>query len=166
MKDPLQEEVKVEENKQEEAVLPTDECIQIKENLMRLTADFQNYKRRIEKDRQQWSHVAQSQLLEAILPVVDDFERALKEAKKPQEETQFTQWIEGFELIYKALESVLVKEGVTPIKEHTVFNPEFHEALVQVESEGHKEGEIVEVMQRGFMFKGKVLRPSKVSVAQ
>jgi len=150
----------------EQEHVQTEECALIKENFIRLTADFQNFKRRVEKDREQWSYLAQADVVIAFLPIVDNFERALVEAKKNQESSDFAQWITGFELIYKSLQTTLEKMGVTPIKENSTFNPELHEALVTVPSEEHNEGDIVEVMQQGFMFKGKVLRPSKVSVAQ
>lgn len=143
------------------------ECAELKETLMRLSADFHNYKKRTEKDKQQWTYHAQAEVLRALLPVVDDFERALKEGEtEEKKEGSFAKWVQGVELIYKGLLEVLEKEGVTPLAEETIFNPELHEALVRVPSEEHTEGEIVEVMQRGFMFKDQVLRPAKVSVAE
>lgn len=154
-----------EQNNAENGGNQSDECVALKENFVRLTADFQNFKKRVEKDKEQWFYNAQADILLAFLPIVDDFERALAEAKKNGQESNFAQWLAGFELMYKSLQTTLEKMGVKPIEEVVQFNPELHEALVSVQSNEHKSGDIVQVLQQGFMFKGRVLRPSKVSVA-
>lgn len=154
-----------EHNKEEQEENQFDECSALKENFVRLTADFQNFKKRVEKDKEQWFYNAQADIVMAFLPIVDDFERALTEAKKNGQEANFAQWLAGFELMYKSLQTTLEKMGVKPIEEVVHFNPELHEALVSVQSDEHKSGDIVQVLQQGFMFKGRVLRPSKVSVA-
>lgn len=142
-----------------------NETTQLKDQLIRLGADFQNYKKRVEKDRALWTHQARADLLLQLLPVVDDFDRAMQEADKTQESGNLNQFLKGFELIHKALYEYLKKNGVTPIEDHTIFNPELHEAVMQSQVEGKQEGEIIAVLQQGFMCNGSVLRHSKVSVA-
>lgn len=142
------------------------ELTSVKEQLVRLGADFQNYKKRTEKDRAEWSSSAQAAVLLELLPLVDDFDRALSEAQKEGVNPEFAQWLAGFELIHKALYELLKNRKVEPIDQITTFDPELHEALMQVESEEHESGQIVQIMQRGFTFNGKVLRPAKVSVAK
>lgn len=142
------------------------ELTAVKDQLVRLGADFQNFKRRVEKDRSDWFRSAQSEILLELLPVIDDFDRALAEAQKEGINPEFAQWFAGFELIHKALYEFLKNRDVQPIEQMKDFDPELHEALMQVESENHESGQIVQVLQRGFMFKGTVLRPAKVSVAK
>lgn len=142
------------------------ELLAVKEQLVRLGADFQNYKKRIEKDRAEWTQSAQAQIILALLPLIDDFDRAIEEAQKDGINPEFAQWLAGFELMHKAFNEFLKNQQVEPIDQVTTFDPEKHEALMQVESDDHESGEIVQVMQRGFLLKGKVLRPAKVSVAK
>jgi molecular chaperone GrpE len=152
-----------------EDVQVTDSCEQelakVKDTLIRLGADFQNYKRRIEKDRSHWAHMIQSEMIVDLLPVVDDFDRALEEVKK-EEGSQDSKLLEGITMIHKGFNEYLKKQDVAPIEQMQTFDPELHEALMQVESEDHKEGDIVQVLQRGFALKGKVIRPAKVSVCK
>ena len=193
------------ENNTQEGTAPTKdevatEVTHLKEQLIRLGADFQNYKKRVEKDRLMWTQSARADVLLQLLPVVDDFDRAMQEARKNQTiviqsinvksseqpviqndsvgsseqrviqsdsvgSRSLNQFFQGFELIHKALYDYLKKNGVTAITEHTTFNPELHEAVMQSQVEGKQEGEIIAVLQQGFMCNGVVLRHSKVSVA-
>lgn len=134
--------------------------------LTRLSADFQNYKKRVEKDRTLWMNRSRMDLLLPLLAVVDDFDRALEDAQKQDEQEAFAQWVQGFEMIRKALYDYLAKQHVTVIEQVQTFDPMLHEAVMQVPSEEHESGAVVQVMQRGFMFKDQVLRTAKVSVAQ
>lgn len=136
-----------------------------KDQLVRLGADFQNYKRRIEQDQVRWNFVAKSSVIKDLLSCVDDFDRALSAGKEAQD-AQVAQWVLGFELIQKRLYDMLKQHKVERITQVTTFDPELHEAVMQVESSDHTQGAIVQVLEQGFTFEGKVLRPAKVSVAQ
>lgn len=138
------------------------ELLASKERFARLTSDFENYKRRTEKEKVSWMHSAQSVVFADLLSIIDDFERAIAAHKTSPERNDAT----GFELIYKALQKTLEKYGVTPIADTATFDPEKHESLMLVDSEHHASGEIVQTLQKGFMFKDQVLRPAKVSVAK
>lgn len=138
----------------------------VKDQLVRLGADFQNFKKRTEKDRQNWSFAIEADLFEGLLAIVDDFDRALAEAQKEGVSDSLAQWLAGFELIHKALYDYLKNKKVVPIDQVKTFDPELHEALVQVDSKEHESGEIVQVLQKGFLLNSKVLRPAKVSVAK
>jgi len=130
-----------------------------------LTADFQNYKKRITHERADWAHDAQKLVFIELLVVIDNFERALEQEKK-RENAEGVAWLTGFEMIYQSLEKVLTKFGVQEITDFSVFNPKYHEALVQVESDKHQSGEIVQILQKGYMMQDKVIRPATVSVAK
>ncbi len=148
-----------------ESDLCEQELAQVKDTLVRLGADFQNYKKRVEKDRSHWAHMIQSEMILDLLPVIDNFDRALEEAQK-EESAEDAKWLEGINMIHKAFYDYLKKQDVAVIEQMQTFDPELHEALMQVESEDHKEGDIVQVLQRGFTLKGKVIRPAKVSVCK
>ena len=135
------------------------------EKYLTLTADFENYKKRISSERADWAHEAQKRIVLDLLNVVDNFERALEQEKK-RETTQDSGWLAGFEMIYQSLEKLLVKYGVQAMTDFSVFNPKYHEALMQVESDAHKSGDIVQVLQKGYTMNDKVIRPATVSVAK
>jgi len=113
-----------------------------------------------------WVGTAQAEILTDLLDIVDNFERALTEHKKQEKTEENKSWIEGFALIYQSLIALLHKFGVEEITQHDTFNPVYHEALMQVDSPDHETGAIVDVMQKGYRLKDKVLRPAKVSVAK
>lgn len=138
----------------------------LKDKFVRLGADFQNYKVRIEKDRVLWMDKARSEVLYQLLKIVDDFDRALAEAQKKEISPELQQWLVGFELIHKALYQFLKSFGVEQMEEAKMFDATLHEAVTQIPSPHHKKGEIVDVMERGFMHKGNVFRIAKVIVAQ
>ena len=130
-----------------------------------LTADFQNYKKRVVQERSDWAHDAQKKVFLDLLAVVDNFERAISEEKK-HENAKGIAWLAGFEMIYQSIEKLLTKFGVQEITDFSVFNPKYHEALVQVESDKHKSGQVVQVFQKGYIMQDKVIRPATVSVAK
>ena len=159
-----------------------------KDRALRTAADYENFKKRSEKERVMWITGAQSSVLLDLISIVDDFDRAfahtsihpqpsLLQSYGGQAEEQSvperrslgeggSKDRAGFELIYKSLQKILEKYGVLEIKELTHFDPLKHEAIMQVESADHKQGDIVQVLQKGYTFKGEVLRPAKVSVAK
>lgn len=135
------------------------------EKYLTLTADFENYKKRVNSERADWATDAQKRIVLDLLAIVDNFERALEQEKKREDNANIA-WLAGFEMIYQSLEKALAKYGVQAITDFSVFNPKYHEALMQVESGKHKSGEVVQVLQKGYMMNDKVIRPATVSVAK
>lgn len=154
----------VNSEKQSELAACQSQLQEYKDKYVRVIADFENFKKRQEKDRLSWNFTAQAELLRGFLGIVDNFDRALSEQQK-ESNPQLQSWIQGFALIGTELHKYLEKIGVQEITETREFNPEIHEAIMQVSSDEHKSGEIVSVLQKGYRFKGEVLRPAKVSLA-
>jgi len=130
-----------------------------------LTADFENYKKRVVIERTDWANDAQKRIILDLLAVIDNFERALEQEKK-RESAEAQALLAGFTMIYQSLEKLLAKFGVQAITDFSVFNPKYHEALMQVESDKHKSGEVAQVLQKGYTMHDKVIRPATVSVAK
>jgi molecular chaperone GrpE len=102
-------------------------------------------------------------LIEQLLPVVDNFERALSSSKDTKD---FEALVKGLDMTFRQLDNLLAQEGLTPIEAvGQPFNPEFHQAIMQVESEEHEEGIVVEEIQKGYLLKDKVVRPAMVKVS-
>ena len=137
-----------------------------KEKCLRISADFENFKKRLSKEQAQWAESAQIQVLKDLLPIIDDFDRAYEEIQKKERVADLDAWISGFTLIRSSLHKLLQKFGVSEIKNYTDFDPLYHEAVTQVESVDHKPGQIVQVFQKGYQYKDHVLRPARVSVAK
>jgi len=128
-------------------------------NWQRVQADFINYKRRIEQERQDFNKFANANLILSLLPVLDDLERALS-AMPPKLARH--KWEEGIRLVERKFTSSLEAQGLTPIEAlGEPFDPNFHEALRQDKG---KEGIVVEEFQKGYMLGDRVLRPAKVVV--
>lgn len=136
-----------------------------KDLFLRTTADLNNFKRRVEKERAEWMTAAQSMVIEKILPIVDDLDRALVIAQKDVAADNVA-WLDGIKLIQKNLNKMLSDLGVKEIDASGVFNPEFHEALASVDSAEKASGDIVDVFFKGYTFKGKVIKHAQVSVAK
>ncbi|RMF44086.1 MAG: nucleotide exchange factor GrpE [Anaerolineae bacterium] len=129
----------------------------------RARADFANYKRRVERDREQMQRDATARVVQRYLPIVDDLERALQ--NRPAE-GEGAAWAEGIELIYRKLLAALEADGVLPMEaEGQPFDPNLHEAIMQEESDDHESGYIIEVLQKGYLIGERVLRPALVKVA-
>lgn len=130
---------------------------------LRVQADFDNFRRRTQKEKEELAQYATSKLVGELLPVLDNFERALVTAPANAESEAFTK---GINMIFRQLEGVLKSEGLAVME--TVgqpFNPEYHQAIMQVESEEHEEGIVTEEVQKGYLLKDKVLRPAMVKVS-
>jgi molecular chaperone GrpE len=126
----------------------------------RALAEFQNYRRRIERDRLSDQAAMKGDLIKKVLPVLDDLERALQ--NRPTDDA----WAGGIELIQRKLQSILEAEGVKRIEaEGAPFDPNFHEALSQEPVDGAESGQVVAVMQQGYMLGDRVVRPAQVRVA-
>lgn len=137
-----------------------------KEKYIRVSADLENFSKRVDKERVQWRNSGQSSILTGLLEIVDDFDRAFEQLNKTGADSSNQSWITGFELIRKSLHKFLESHDVAPISTAIPFDTQYHEALMEVESPDHKAGDIVAVLQKGYTFKGQVLRVAKVSVAK
>jgi molecular chaperone GrpE len=130
--------------------------------LVRRQADFENYRKRVEKERHNDRHRAVESLIEGILPVLDAFDRALENA----DDSASAEYLKGFEMIQRQLSDALAKQGLKRIESvGKEFNPHFHHALDRVETHEHPDGMIVGEMQTGYVFHDRVLRPAMVRVA-
>jgi molecular chaperone GrpE len=130
----------------------------------RARADFTNYKKRIERDQAQTYQNAANNTHKRYLGIVDDLERALN--NRPQD-GEGAAWAEGIELIYRKMLSTLESEGILRMDaEGMPFDPNLHEAIMSEVSDQHESGQIMEVLQQGYMFGDKVLRPAVVRVAR
>ena len=130
---------------------------------LRVQADFDNFRRRTLKEKEELAQYATSKLVTELLPVMDNFERALATAPANPEFEAFTK---GVNMIFRQLEGVLKNEGLTAMESvGQPFNPEYHQAIMQVESEEHEEGIVTEEVQKGYLLKDKVLRPAMVKVS-
>ena len=136
-----------------------------KERYMRMSADFTNYKRRMEKDRLRWASMAQATILKALLPIVDDLDRAVHSAGTQSDGDEKSEKA-GVQLITKNIHKLMDQLGIKSIDCTKEFNPEYHEALMYVESPDHKHDQIVTVIRPGYLFKDEVFRPAQVGVAK
>ena len=130
----------------------------------RARAEFANYKRRIEREQAEARDRIAGNTLIRFLGVMDDLERALKDRPSDGDAAS---WAEGIELIYRKLSALFIAEGVEEIlADGTSFDPALHEALSHEESDDHAEGQVIEVVQRGYRMGDRVLRPALVRVAK
>lgn len=133
------------------------------QRFLRAQADFDNFRRRTMKEKEELGQYASMKLVGQLLPVVDNFGRAIEAAKAGGDVESFSK---GVDMIFRQLEQVLEQEGLKAMEAvGQPFNPEFHQAIMQVESEEHEEGIVIEEVQKGYMLKDKVLRPAMVKVS-
>jgi molecular chaperone GrpE len=133
------------------------------DRLLRKTAEFDNYRKRVERERSTLAQQIAGDVLEMLLPVVDDFERALQADAGPEADT----YRKGVELIYKQLQDVLARRGVKPVEAvGREFDPQFHQAITYESAPGHPDGEVIEEVRRGYMLGDRLLRPAMVKVAK
>jgi molecular chaperone GrpE len=135
---------------------------ELKQTLLRRQADFDNYRKRIERDRLEESRRGVGRLLEELLPILDSFERALRAHSGPADE----EYRKGLELIYRQMWDTLARQGIERIDAAgKPFDPHFHQAIERVETPDQPDHTVLEVLQDGFLFHGRVLRPAVVRVA-
>jgi len=140
----------------------TAELDDLRQTLLRRQADFDNYRKRIEKERAEDSKRATARVVEALIPIADNFEQALAAHK----EDEYAGYRKGFELIYKQLVDNLAKLGVERVEPvGQTFDPHLHQAMDRTETTEHADGAILEVFQPGYVYHGRVLRPAMVRVA-
>jgi molecular chaperone GrpE len=141
------------------------EKAELQDRLLRTQAEFQNLRRRVEKEKLELSEYASMEAVRALLPILDDFERALKSdgvsQVKPGEE-----YVKGMELIHQRFAAALEKLGLEPMNaQGQPFDPHSHHAVEMVETEEHDDQTVLGEFQRGYNFKGRLLRPAMVQVA-
>ena len=135
---------------------------ELRQTLLRRQADFDNYRKRIEKERADDARRATARLVEGLIPVIDGFEHALAAHR----EKEYENYRKGFELIYKQLLDNVAKLGVERVDPTgKQFDPHSHQAMDRTETSEHEDGTIVHTFQPGYVFHGRVLRPAMVRVA-
>ena len=137
-----------------------------KESVLRISADFENFKKRTSREKTTWIEEAQADVILNLLDTVDNFDRALSQSIATDSDAKFGVWLQGFEMIRKSLYDLLARYDVKQIALNLPFDTHFHEAISQVDSNAVASGEIVETVQKGFMIKDRVLRVAKVVVAK
>jgi molecular chaperone GrpE len=130
------------------------------DRLLRLAADFENYKKRAARERQEYVALANERLIAELIPILDDLERALAAAEEHQE----AQLEEGVALVHRSLAGLLQRHGVTAIETDGKFDPHVHEALLSQPSEA-EDGSVIDVVQKGYKLGERVVRPARVVVA-
>src|SRR5215203_1263245 len=147
----------------------TDEIVELRrdrdglhDRLLRQAAEFDNYRKRVERERKDSAQFAAIDFVEELLPVIDDFERALQ-----TEAPGASSYRQGLEIIHRALMEMLRKRGVTPIEAvGTAFDPQVHQAVAYEDAPNRRDGEVIEQFTRGYRLGDKLVRPAMVKVAK
>ena len=133
----------------------------LQDRLLRTAAEFDNYRKRVDRERRDLAEYTAAEVIRELLPIVDNLERALGAAGEGDSLRK------GVELIHKQMLDILRKRGVKPIEALGAdFDPNFHQAVVHEASSEHREGEVMEELQRGYMLGDRLLRPAMVKVAK
>lgn len=140
-----------------------EKIAELEDRVKRQMAEFDNFRKRTEKEKAQMFETGAKSVVEKILPVVDNFERGLAAVPEGEKDS----FAEGMAMIYKQLMTELEAIGVKPIEAvGTEFNPDFHNAVMQVESEEYESGIVAQELQKGYMYRDSVVRHSMVAVVQ
>jgi molecular chaperone GrpE len=140
------------------------EIERLQDRLLRLQAEFENFKRRAARDKAEFVKFANEGVLLEMLPVLDNLERAIGSARA---EAGATSLIEGIDMVARLLRTGLEKFGVRPIRAAgSPFDPAVHQAVAQVETVAGEDGQVLEEVQRGYLLEGRVLRPAMVKVSR
>lgn len=140
-----------------------EKIAELEDRVKRQMAEFDNFRKRTEKEKAQMFETGAKSVIEKILPVVDNFERGLAAVPEGEKDS----FAEGMSMIYKQLMTELESIGVKPIEAvGTEFNPDFHNAVMQVESEEYESGIVAQELQKGYMYRDSVVRHSMVAVVQ
>lgn len=130
----------------------------------RTLAEFANYKKRVEREQEQAYQNSVGNVVKRYLPIVDDLERALNNRPANNDDAA---WLAGIELIYRKMLATLETDGIKVMEtEGQLFDPNLHEAIATVPSDDHESGQIIEVLQKGYLLGDRVLRPALVRVAE
>jgi molecular chaperone GrpE len=174
------EKIDLEESQSEEEQIEAEETVEVdpleaaqaeaadwKDKFLRAHADFENSKRRLEKDKMNAVAYANESFAKDILAVMDSFDNAIHSMEGTEENSDvLTNMKEGVNLTFEQLKKILEKNSIKEIDCTGEFNPEVHQAIMQVESDAHKPGDVVQVMQKGYTIKDRVLRPAMVSTCK
>jgi len=134
----------------------------LRQTLLRRQADFDNYRKRVERERSEDSRRTTARLIETLIPVIDSFDQALASHREPE----YANYRKGFELIHKQLLDNIARLGAERVEPVGVkFDPHLHQAMDRTETTDEDEGTILQVFQPGYVFHGRVLRPAMVRVA-
>lgn len=154
----------VEETTEDEAKTDEKDKETFESKYLRMTADFQNFKRRVDKEKSDIHAFANEKFAKDLLEVLDNFERAIAQDKTEKVDEQY---VKGMELILIQLQDVLKKNGVEEIEAlGAEFDPNFHHAVAMESSDEYDKGVVMDVMQKGYKLKDRVIRPSMVRVAE
>ena len=171
--DQAEEVVEPQENEAEETVevdpleAAQAEAADWKDKFLRAHADFENSKRRLEKDKMNAVAYANESFAKDILAVMDSFDNALASMDNSEENSEvLSNMKEGVNLTFEQLKKILEKNSIKEVSCEGEFNPEVHQAIMQVESDAHEAGDVVQVMQKGYTIKDRVLRPAMVSTCK
>jgi molecular chaperone GrpE len=133
----------------------------LQDRLLRTAAEFDNYRKRMDRERRDLAEYTAAEVIKDLLPIIDNLERALQAA------AQDDPLRKGVELIHKQMLEMLRRRGVTPIDARGAdFDPNFHQAVIHEESAQHREGEVMEELQRGYVVGDRLIRPAMVKVAK
>lgn len=139
------------------------EALENYDKYLRISAEFDNYKKRVQKDRTDLINYGNEKLIKELLPIIDSMERALNHVSNSEDIDAF---VKGLKLIYEQLLVSLKKHGVERIESiGQEFDPNFHEAMMKVESDEIDDNKVVEEFEKGYLLNSRLLRPSKVSIA-
>jgi molecular chaperone GrpE len=158
--DHLQEHISALESELEQLRRDVDEA---RDRYLRVLADFDNYKKRQREEIARQVNQAREELILKLLPIVDNFQRALQAAEAQH---SYESLVQGVSLTLRQIQDMLEKEGVRPIEAvGEQFNPELHEALMREETDEYPENTVIDELEKGYTMNGKVLRPARVKVA-
>jgi len=135
-----------------------------KEHLQRIAADFENYRKRLEKEREDFVKFSKEDLIHELLPLLDNFEMALHHVKNTSDPKKI---IEGIELVERQFHNILKKEGLEVIEtKGKKFNPHIHEAIIHEETNKYSDDLIIKELRKGYILGGKVIRPAQVKISK
>jgi molecular chaperone GrpE len=138
------------------------EPAEVDDRLLRLAAEFDNYKKRAARERQEYVALANERLVKELLPVLDDLERALQAAAEHEE----AKLEDGVRLVHRSLAQLLQREGLEEIDTSGAFDPHVHEAMLAQPAEDAESGSVLDVIQKGYKIGNRVVRPARVIVAE
>jgi molecular chaperone GrpE len=142
------------------------ELAELKDRHLRLAAEYDNFRRRSLKERQDLHNYANENVFKELLPIVDNLERAVTHARREEQRPDSDNLLQGIELTHRSLLQILTRHGVVEIEaQGKPFDPQVHEAVRRVPSGEHEPGTVVEVYQKGYKLKDRMLRPAMVAVA-
>ncbi|MBI5788770.1 MAG: nucleotide exchange factor GrpE [Candidatus Schekmanbacteria bacterium] len=152
------------ENLKKELELKKTEAADLYDRLLRKQAEYENSRKRLEKERNEAIRYATEELIRELLPVIDSLEQALSSANKNHDIQALS---EGVKLILSQLKAVLQRVGLADLKaQGQPFNPEQHEAVQVIESDEHEDNTVVQELRKGYMLSGRIIRPAMVTVAK